>query len=98
MNISWSSDAMDDLKAIYNYFKENTSTNSARKFRKKIFDRAGHLKSFPKLGKKSEADFVHQEIRYLIEGNYRIVYRLEEDLITIIAITDSRSNPDKYIY
>ena len=89
---------MEDIKVIFEYIKENSSVNSARKFRKKIFDKAAFLKSFPQLGKQSKAKFLLQEIRFLIEGHFKIVYRLEEDLITILAIIDSRTNPSKDIY
>jgi len=36
-----------------------------------------------------------KEYRYIVEGNYKIIYWLDEAAITIAAVFDTRQNPDK---
>ena len=96
MNIHWSPNAMRELKHIYEYYKDSQSLNFARKFRKKIFDKVGLLKSFPKLGKKINTSTDEKEFRFLIEGHYKIVYSCNEETIDIESIIDSRSGQQNF--
>ena len=53
---------------------------------------------FPESGQKEEIISVRiRSYRYLIEGNYKIVYKIypAKDQIQITAIFDIRLNPDK---
>ena len=99
MITEWQPLAMRSLKRTYNYRKEKSGIEKARKFRKKIFDRVKSLKSFPKLGKvvKSLVDSEF-EYRFIIEGHFKIIYRIEKDKIIIIEFFDSRQSPDKLIF
>jgi toxin ParE1/3/4 len=36
-----------------------------------------------------------EEFRYLVEGNYKIIYWKEHEVITISSVFDCRQNPDK---
>ena len=56
------------------------------------------LKHFPRLGKElMDRETEDQEIRFLLEGVYKIFYRLEDDEIHIVELFDTRQNPDKLI-
>ena len=55
------------------------------------------LKTLPKLGKVDEqlSKYEGEEYRFLVEGNYKILYLIEADNITIliVKIFDTRQNP-----
>ena len=56
-----------------------------------------HLKQYPQLGRVEEAlSHLNQGHRYLLEGNYKIIYRLiNPNILAITDIFDTRQNPDK---
>jgi toxin ParE1/3/4 len=35
------------------------------------------------------------EYRYLVQGNYKIIYRIEGNYIRIAVVFDTRQNPEK---
>jgi len=37
----------------------------------------------------------HKEYRYIVEGNYKIIYWVDLATVHIAAVFDSRQNPDK---
>lgn len=75
--INWSNLALDDLRSIYDYVAKDSPIYADR-LMNKIFERVEALEQHPKLGRKvPELD--NEVIRKLIEGNYRIIYRLEQD-------------------
>ncbi len=64
--------------------------------RNQILDTADTLLSQPLKGQ-SEPFLEHMELdhRRLVEGHYKIIYRVEEEYIYITDIFDSRQDPDK---
>lgn len=78
------------------YYKEKVNTTVAKKLVKGIIDRTIQLQHNPNSGPK-EPLLSHQkyEYRYLVEGNYKINYWVENNLIKIAAVFDCRHNPDK---
>ncbi len=68
----------------------------ADKITNAIVEKTIILKHKTRIGQKEElfAD-KYQEIRYLVEGNYKIVYLIENDFIIISTIFDCRQNPTK---
>ena len=84
VQISWTKKSLKDLKAINDYISLD-STFYAKRFISKLIHRVDQLLEFPESGRvvpeKSEPG-----IRELIEGNYRIFYRLQKEKITILRI------------
>jgi len=73
----------------------NLSTNISKdskgyadKFIDKMVSRVGQLETFPKSGR-VVPEFNTETIRELIEGNYRIVYRINPDYVGIVRIHHS---------
>ncbi|CAN5830355.1 hypothetical protein BH24BAC1_BH24BAC1_37840 [soil metagenome] len=68
----------------------------ARQLTKKLVQRTKNLGKHPRKGAKEEllADR-KKEYRYLLEGNYKIIYWIDENAILIAAVFDCRQNPDK---
>ena len=75
--IIWTNLALDDLRAIYDYVSQDSSKYADRLVAK-ILQRAEVLEEHPQAGRKVP-EFDTDSIRELIEGNYRIIYRLESE-------------------
>jgi addiction module RelE/StbE family toxin len=74
VKLIWTDQAINDLGDIGDYIAEN-SEKYAKLTVKKLFERTDILKTFPKAGRvvpeKNE-----DNLRELIEGNYRIIYEI----------------------
>lgn len=68
---------MDDLRAIYDYVFLD-SPKYADRLINKIVERGYVLEQHPGIGRKVP-EFDNELIRELIEGNYRIIYRIESE-------------------
>ncbi len=83
--INLSPSALNDLKSIFDYIS-NDSVFYAEKVIDKILGKITVLASNSKIGKKVR-EFDNESIRELLEGNYRIIYRIEnEDEISVVRI------------
>jgi plasmid stabilization system protein ParE len=96
--ILWSEIAERQLKEIFQFYSEQASANVARKIMSQLIDRVSILENNPFAGQKEEL-LVNSDVdfRYLIEGNYKIIYWKEENCITIATVFDCRQNPIKMI-
>jgi len=94
--VVWSDNAIEELRSIYDYLYFNVSKKVADKFSNAIVDKTILLEQTPRVGQKEEMlAHLNKEIRYLIEGNYKIVYWIDEDIISIATVFDCRMNPKK---
>jgi hypothetical protein len=54
------------------------------------------LEQAPRVGQKEELlTHLNKEIRFLIEGNYKIVHWIDENIVSIATVFDCRQNPQK---
>lgn len=84
MKIIWSPLAINRTTEIAEYIAQD-SPSAATKWVAALFDKAQLLKTSPKSGR--VVPEIHQEdIRELIYGNYRIIYRTEKNKISILTI------------
>ncbi len=84
MKIRWSEPAVSDLENIKNYIA-NDSEVYACEIVERIINAVEKLYCFPEMGRKvPEAD--NPSIREIIFLSYRIIYRVQEDTVTIITI------------
>ena len=94
--VIWSDTAIKELRVIYDYWYFNASKRVADKIINTIIDKTLLLEQTPCIGQKEEMlAHLKQEIRYLVEGNYKIVYWIDENLVSIATIFDCRQNPQK---
>ena len=84
MKIIWSPLAIDKATEIAEYISQDNPT-AARKWIDKIFHNVGLLESSSKTGR-VVPEIERQEIRELIHGNYRIIYRIEKKSMSILTI------------
>ncbi|WP_162344128.1 type II toxin-antitoxin system RelE/ParE family toxin [Cyclobacterium salsum] len=85
VKIIWAERAIDDLTSIAEY-SNKFSEKYASFIVSKLFDKVEILKKMPKIGRKVP-EKNEENIRELIEGNYRIIYELRgEDRIEILMV------------
>jgi toxin ParE1/3/4 len=97
MKIIWTELAKFQLKEACQYHKETASVKVAALIRSKIYGKVRKLSRFPEIGQKENNPLVvDMGYRYLVSGNYKIVYRIipEEKALLIAAVFDTRQDPD----
>jgi len=92
VSVVWSAEAFTDLETIYDFLAEQ-APESAQKIAEKILSRTRQIETFPESG--TEQIFQAKKYRYLVEGNYKIIYRIEDRCAYILTVFDTRYNPDK---
>lgn len=96
MKIVWADFAIENLKEIFNYYSAKANKKTAHKIRKQILNSANLLKNNPELGQvELYLENLKQNHRYLVIGNYKLIYRVFENLIIINDVFDTRQNPIK---
>lgn len=94
--IKWTRNARKRLKEIKLYFEENVNDNVADKIILQITSAVFRLYDNPNLGMR-ELTLCNSSIvyRYLVEGNYKIIYKQRGAVIYILTVFDCRQSPDK---
>jgi toxin ParE1/3/4 len=82
--IMWSPRAVSNLEEICNYIARD-SEYYAHLFARKIITIVEGITRFPKAGR-VVPEYSDENLREKIYQNYRIVYRLKEDIVEIVAI------------
>ncbi len=88
MKIIWTELAVEKLEEIADYIaldKPSTALKWANKIRKSV----NRLKDFSEVGRKVN-EIKRENIREIIEGNYRIIYRIDPNNISILTIRNCR--------
>ena len=84
MKIIWSPLAVERASEIAEYIAQDNPT-VAENWVNSVFTRVEQLKKFPESGR-IVPEIKINFFRELIYGNYRIIYRLEENRISILTI------------
>lgn len=87
VRIIWTELALDDLKNIHDYVSRESHVYAIRLV-DKIIGRVQQLEIFPESGK-IVPEFGEKSIKELIEGNYRIIYKIHSEYIGISRIHHS---------
>ncbi|TFV95577.1 type II toxin-antitoxin system RelE/ParE family toxin [Algoriphagus kandeliae] len=93
MRIFWSDRSLKDLEEIFQFYAEFAGIEIGQRIVIRIVNKVGILSSNPELGQiqhfESSLNFPY---RYLIEGNHKIIYRLdlEKNQILIARVFDTR--------
>ena len=88
MKIIWSSFAIDRVAEIAQYIALD-SPNSAQKWVDLIFQVVERLERFPKSGR-IVPEIKQDDFREIIHGNYRIIYRLQSESVSILTVRHGR--------
>lgn len=96
MKVVWSDFASEMLKDIFVYYKDVAGINVARNIKKSILSSTRNLCEHPDACPieffLSELDEGH---RYMIDGNYKIVYKRVKEGVLITDIFHTRQDPKK---
>jgi len=84
MKIVWSPLAIDRVSEIADYIAQD-KPSAAKKWVDTVFSKVEQLKSSPELGR-IVPEIENDQIRELLYGNYRIVYRMEKKQISILTV------------
>ena len=84
MNIIWSPLAVDRASEIAGYIAQD-KPSAAEKWIKIVFSKVEQLKSSPEIGR-IVPEIRNNQFREIIYGNYRIIYRIEAEQISILTI------------
>ena len=87
VKIVWTDLAKEDLRSIFDYISRDSKIYASRHL-DKLISRVDQLESNPRSGR-VVPEFNKEDIRELIEGSYRIVYRLKENGVTVLRVHHS---------
>jgi len=85
--IRWTCQALDDVEAITRYIARD-STYYAQMFAVKTFEAVRQIEIFPKSGR-VVPEINQENIREILLGNYRIIYRLKDGFVEILTVYHS---------
>ena len=96
--VQWTSNAKEDLLNIVDYIKQD-SVENARKVYAQIREKAHSSNFFPSRGRvvpelQKEGIIIYRE---LITQPWRVMYKIENNTVYIMAIFDSRQNVEELL-
>jgi len=99
LKLYWTPFALKCLDEIKEYIIQETySVKTADKYVNKLIDRVELLQNFPESGRQEELlKHLEQNSRYLVEGNYKIIYQYKDTKIIITDVFHVKQNPLKII-
>jgi plasmid stabilization system protein ParE len=81
---------------MFGFFPPEVPAEKINEVRDKILAKADKLLENPHLGQQEEyLEHFGQSHRRVIEGHYKIIYKVEGEMIVITDIFDSRQDPSK---
>lgn len=99
LKIYWTDFSKQELKYIYNYYKEKASITVAKNFAVGITKQVDKLKNQPTIGQEEELlENDSRDFRYLLYNNhYKIIYwvNAEKNRVEIFDVFDTRQSPIK---
>jgi toxin ParE1/3/4 len=95
MNIVWTKFALNEVREIYTYYKFRTSVRIAKNIKKQIFSSIKNLSKYSRQGEEEKL-LAHKkgEYRYILAGNYKVIYTVVKNEIFIMNLFDCRRNPE----
>lgn len=82
--VRWTPQAADDLEEIRDFIARD-SKHYARVLVERLINRVDDLEDFPHMGR-VVPELRHEDIREVVHGSYRIVYRIDGDLVRILTV------------
>ena len=87
MKVYWSDTALKHLVAIFDYISRDSNLYAERVI-DRLTRRSEQIAQFPRSGREVP-EFDDDRVREVVEPPYRIVYRLSDDRIDILAVVHS---------
>ena len=96
MKVFWTKFALDSLSEVYYYYLKNVNENIASNIRDSILYSTKQLEKYSLSGPTEELLMDLEEgHRYIIRGNYKIIYKIQNKKVYITDVFDTRQNPEK---
>ncbi|WP_162339536.1 type II toxin-antitoxin system RelE/ParE family toxin [Cyclobacterium salsum] len=93
VQVIWTDESLGDLEAIYDFLVAK-SPQAAKMLAISILARTRQLETFPESGSPQDTDkTVSRSYRYLVEGNYKIIYSVEGKAVYVEAVVATRQDP-----
>lgn len=93
MKIIWTKSAVSNLEGIKEYIAQDSQYYAVEMI-EKIIGAVEKLSAYPRLGREVP-EIKKENIREIIHGNYRILYRLDSEVLYIIAIIHTARDLNK---
>lgn len=87
MRVHWTNTAIDHLLSIYEYVSHDSDVYADR-LMDRLTRRSQQIGTFPRSGR-SVPEYEAPDIREVIEGSYRIIYRIKKEQIDVLAVIHS---------
>jgi toxin ParE1/3/4 len=84
MKVHWTNTALNQLQSIHDYIARN-SPYYAKRMIDRITRRSIQISHFPLSGRKVP-EYDMEQIREVLEANYRIIYYIKSDGIDVLAV------------
>lgn len=94
LKIIWTERALDDLLNIKEFISLDSEVQAIKQLNR-IFDRETQLTTEPRSGGMQTGTDSSFEIRYLVQDNYKILYRFTETELFVLTVFDTRQDPAK---
>ena len=93
----WLSEALDDMAHEIEYEREEFGLKAAQRTESKVREGIRQLCEFPYSGVRYEEDLFYngQEVRVLHLRRISVIYSVEDEMITLIAVWSNYQNPDR---
>ena len=88
MNLTWAPLAIERVAEIAAYIAEDNPV-AAEIWIRDVFARTGQLALFPQSGRHLP-ETTRRDLRELIWGNYRIIYRVRPDQVAILTVRHTK--------
>ena len=99
IKVYWTPFALKSLGKISDYIEQKTHSKTiAIKYINKLINRIEQLQNFPDSGSEEELlKHLKQNSRYLVEGNYKIIYQYQGNDVIVTDVFHVKQNPVKII-
>lgn len=98
MKVFWTKLALDSLSDIYHYYKNSVSENIACNIRDSILSSTNQLEKHSLSGQIEEFLMdLNEGHRYIIRGNYKVIYKIQNQKVYVTDVFDTRQSPDKIL-
>lgn len=96
MKLFYTEQALDSLRGCLDFLSDNVPSGKILEIRDNIIAGADKLTDNPFMGQREEyLAHLGLEHRRVIEGNYKIIYRVVGEIIYITDIFDTRQDPSE---
>jgi len=88
VKVVWTETAVAHLESIHEFIAK-TSPLYAHLMVRRLWDRTGQIEAFPE-SSRSVPEYHQPDVREVLESPYRIIYRVHEHRVEILAVVHAR--------